>query len=165
MIYFLLAYLTLLTLAVLRRDGGQVVASGLLFGNWAINCSFVYFSGCLFAWPWFITTDWLTAIILYVDRETRWQRLLVASYAIELIMHASFAMTAGDRDVGQWARTDAHLYWAEVYYRLGMNVVAYAQIALVGSWIAYDAARYWRRNRGRVSSAVAGNKPETARWS
>ncbi len=160
MLSLLLAYLTLLTLAVLRRDGGQGIAAGLLFGNWLLCSAFVHWSGCDFPWVWYLTVDWLTAITLWIDRDTGWQRALIATFAVELLLHGAFAYATRDADPSVWSRSDAHLYWTQWLYWRALTTVAWAQVALVGSWIAYDAARDRSRRRRRVSSALAGHVPQ-----
>lgn len=168
MILPLLAYMAVLTLAVLRRDGGQVKTAGLLFGNWAVNTAFVSASGCVFPWTFFLTADWLTAlgiwVVLWTTRDThhshRWLRLLIASYAVELLAHAAYGIAAGDDVV--WSTTDAATYWQQWWYWRSLSVIAWAQITLTGFWIAYDAVLHWSRARRFVSPAAARDR-ETAR--
>jgi hypothetical protein len=151
----LLAHLVLLTCAVVRRDGGQSISAGLLFGNWTACSLFVHFSGCDFPWIWYLTIDWLTAITLWIDKETIWQRLLIGSYGIELLVHAAFGWVTRHSDPTYWSRSDFWLYTTQTNYNDVLSVIEWAQTALVSGWIAYDAVRHWRRTDRRISSSVA----------
>jgi hypothetical protein len=140
MLPLLLAYMTLLTFASLRRNGEQVGVSLALLANWLLSTAFVRSTGEDAPWLWFLTVDYLTGIVLWLMPRSRGNSLLMASYAVELLLHAAF----GWSDQGGWAR---YRYWWALYY------AAWAQVALVGAWSIYDAARHRLGDRPGIPSA------------
>jgi hypothetical protein len=156
------AHVMLLAIAIMRRNGGQGIAAGLLLGNWITCSAFVYFSGVDFPWIWYLTIDWLTAVIFWIDHELGWQRWLIASYGVELLLHAAFAYVTRNVDPLIWSRTSLSLYWTQRHYHDGLAIFAWAQMALVGSWIAHDLVRDYCRANGRGAFVRLGNKGQAS---
>lgn len=131
------ATLLALTLAIMLRDGPKTVTAAVLLLNWCINTGFVELSGSVSPWLMFAVVDYLSALAIYMVQASRWQGAIVATYVVQIVVHAAFGLS--DRGPHPF-----YTYWWSLYY------IAWAQLGIFYSWAAYDR---WRDSvpAGRVS--------------
>lgn len=130
-LYLVAGLLAALTLAFAGSRPARVAAAAVLMGNFAVNTAFcLAFVGSNDPqpWPMFMVADYLSGLMLFVFAKGRLGRVLIATFAIQMIAHCAYAIMVGPR----WV--DARYWWA-------LYEIAWAQILITGGWIVADMAR------------------------
>jgi hypothetical protein len=129
MMWLLLSGLMALCIAMMAmRCVAQSVVAIILLFNWALNSLFCWLTGVNHPILWFLVTDYLCAILVLLSGRTVWQRLIIASYGIECIIHAAYG----------WVGPSIY---ADYYHYYSLLTVAWGQILIVGLWGVYDRCR------------------------
>jgi hypothetical protein len=133
------ALCALLLIAVAMRQKAMAWTAFCLLANWGLNTALARLTGTQFNWLAMGVVDYVTAIAILTPPLSRWQILIVATYALELIAHAAFAFTDGG------LRAQIRYWWT-------MHYVCWGQAMIVAGWEggrAYQVARdRLRRGRG-----------------
>lgn len=103
--------------AIFRRDAMSRVASALIL-NWVAGYLFNEVFHTTTPWAWSFAIDTVSAVIVLWSPACRWQALIGASYIVQIMMHAMFAL-------GRW---HPHSYWE------ALTAVAWLQLALLLLW-------------------------------
>lgn len=138
MLPFLITMLALLILG-LALDVKWLSGTALvLLGNWLAEIAMVRGSNEQFPWLFFIVADYMSALIILCMRPNRWQIMIAAVYAVQIICHAAF---------GFCGQTQA----AKYYYWYALTYTGWAQLALVIGGGVYAL----HRRRDGASSGVS----------
>lgn len=116
-----------------------------LLGNWAICALFGWLSATPWAWQALFAIDFMTAVLLVVITDTRPPLIIISLYLVECIAHAA---------TGALGPAANNRIYAEV-----LLFVAWAQVAVVGGWLAHSS---YRRAVGGADP-VLGAAPDGAR--
>jgi hypothetical protein len=137
--------------AILLRERGLGKACVILFSDWAVLTACYWITGEPFNVPLTLSVDLVAAEFLLIGMRTRWEAALVATYAIEMIAHASYALGSQ----GAWSQ---YLYWWT------LNDVAWLQAGLCLAWggwtggrrlVRFFVDRRVRRQRDCISPAYS----------
>lgn len=139
--------------AVLRKPRMTGTALILLL-NWIINTAVCQWTGEPYPWPWFLSVDYLSGLVLLIvaGKPSLWQAIVTALFALECIAHGAFGLT----------RQTA---WTEYYYWYALHYVAWSQFWIVTGWGICDLAGRRRQHVRGASSSVPGmerNSPPRA---
>lgn len=138
--------------AVLRnaRMSGTAL---ILLGNWAINTAVCQWTGQNYPWPWFLSVDYLSGlVVLFVaGKPTLWQAIVTALFALECVAHGAFGLTRITP-------------WTEYYYWYSLHYIAWTQFWAVTGWGLCDlAGRRLGRARGAPSSRLGMGRDQPPR--
>lgn len=143
--YMLPACLTAACVFGAVQRNWRMSGTGLvLLANWVINTGVAQWTGQNYPWPWFLSVDYLSGLVLLIvaGRPTLWQAIVTALFAIECVAHGAFGLT----------RQTA---WTEYYYWYTLHYIAWSQFWIVTGWgICELAGRRLRHARGTPSHIV-----------
>lgn len=116
----------------------------ILFANWAINTAVCEWAGQHYPWPWFLSIDYLSGlVVLFVaGKPTLWQAIVTALFALECVAHGAFGLTRITP-------------WTEYYYWYSLHYIAWSQFWIVTGWGLYDLARRGFRHDRRAPPSLA----------
>lgn len=140
MIALLSGILAVCFASALRGNTCQTATAMVLLVNWCLNTAFCALVDVPDPWIWFVCTDYLSGLAIYGLCESRFQRAIMLTYALQCIMHVAYGI------VGPVAQTP---YWDALYS------VAWVQVALIGVWMLYDVAGHRAWARLRIPSGTA----------
>lgn len=135
------ALVALVILSIARRDREQIGVAFALLGNWVICALFGWLSATPWAWQALFAIDFMTAVFLVVFTDTRMPLVIIGLYLVECIAHAA---------TGALGPAANNRIYAQV-----LLVVAWAQVAVVGGWLAHSS---YRRRFGDADP-VRGSTP------
>ncbi len=117
--------------------------AAVLLGNYAACWVVANYGDTAQPWLCFLLMDYVSALILLASwPPSRWQLAIAALYALQIVAHGAFALTGPDP-------------WSSYHYWHTLNVTAWAQLAVMAVWGAYELGRRGSRNRGGVSRSKA----------
>lgn len=122
------ALVALVILSIARRDSEQVGVAFALLGNWIVCALFGWLSATPWAWQALFAIDFMTAVFLVVFTDTRMPLVIIGLYLVECIAHAA---------TGALGPAANNRIYAQV-----LLVVAWAQVAVVGGWLAHSSYRH-----------------------
>lgn len=134
--------ITICGIAAVLRNWRMLGTAAVLLLNWAINTTVCQWSGQNYPWPWFLSVDYLSGLVVLfvVGKPTLWQAIVTALFAIECVAHGAFGLTRITP-------------WTEYYYWYSLHYIAWSQFWIVTGWSLCDVAgRRLGRARGTPSS-------------
>jgi hypothetical protein len=140
MLPFLCVMLAMLILGFAIDARWLAGTAAILLGNWLAEVAMVAYSGDQFPWLFFMVADYLSALAILVTMTTRWQVMVAAIYAVQMVCHAAFGLSAQ----GAWPR---YQYWHALTY------TGWAQLVVIaGGGIYALHRRYSRADRSASHS-------------